>query len=167
MSFCQCSDLLVPGSTDKYYSGPQCLHETTSQESNYDRALSKATKSTTSDLTQQSETKNAKFLLTAQTNTEQAAAKAVPEVQKVTEENKNTVEDHKEDQTCNDHGVFYNKICYCDKKHSGLQCEFDLGHPGVKGSLAFVFYSVALMLGIITGSFVAKIYNANSKQLFL
>ena len=42
-----------------------------------------------------------------------------------------------------------------------------MAHPGVKGPVAFVFYGVALMLGIVTGGFVAKIYNENDKKLFL
>jgi hypothetical protein len=43
----------------------------------------------------------------------------------------------------------------------------DLAHPGVKATVSFIFYGVALFLGLVTGSFVAKIYNENNKQLFL
>ena len=42
-----------------------------------------------------------------------------------------------------------------------------MAHPGVKGPIAIVFYSVAVLLGIITGAFVAKIYNENGRKLFV
>ena len=70
-------------------------------------------------------------------------------------------------QGCNNNGICFNKTCYCDKYHSGEKCEKDLAHPGVKGPISFVFYGVALVLGLVTGAFVAKIYNENHKKLFL
>ena len=33
--------------------------------------------------------------------------------------------------------------------------------------MTYIFYSVALFLGLVTGGFVAKIYNENHKKLFL
>ena len=68
---------------------------------------------------------------------------------------------------CNDAGICRKQICYCDKYHSGEKCEKDLAHPGVKSPIGFVFYGVALLLGLVTGGFVAKIYNDNGKHLFL
>ena len=70
-------------------------------------------------------------------------------------------------QGCHNSGICFNKSCYCDKYHSGEHCEHDLAHPGVKSPITFIFYAVALVLGLVTGAFVAKIYNENHKQLFL
>ena len=68
---------------------------------------------------------------------------------------------------CNNAGICKKQVCYCDKYHSGEKCESNLAHPGVKAPIGFVFYGVALLLGLITGGFVAKIYNENGKKLFL
>lgn len=64
---------------------------------------------------------------------------------------------------CSGNGICFSKSCYCDVFHAGENCEMDLAHPGVKGSMSFIFYGVALFLGLVTGSFVAKIYNENNK----
>ena len=71
------------------------------------------------------------------------------------------------DGDCNGNGICFSKSCYCDLYHGGEKCEMDLAHPGVKATVSFIFYGVALFLGLVTGSFVAKIYNENNKQLFL
>ena len=42
-----------------------------------------------------------------------------------------------------------------------------MAHPGVKSPIAIVFYGVATLLGLVTGGFVAKIYNENGKRLFM
>ena len=68
---------------------------------------------------------------------------------------------------CNNSGICKGGICYCDKYHSGDKCDKDLAHPGVKAPISYVFYSVACLLGLITGGFIAKIYNENDKKLFL
>ena len=68
---------------------------------------------------------------------------------------------------CNNNGICFNSVCYCNKYHSGEKCDKDMAHPGVKAPVTFVFYGVALMLGIVTGAFVAKIYNENDKKLFI
>ena len=68
---------------------------------------------------------------------------------------------------CNNAGICKKEVCYCDKYHSGDNCEKDLAHPGVKSPINFIFYSVALLLGLVTGAFVAKVYNENDKKLFL
>lgn len=60
---------------------------------------------------------------------------------------------------CNGAGICQNKVCFCDKYHAGENCEKDLAHPGVKAPLTFIFYGVALLLGLCTGAFVAYIYN--------
>ena len=85
-------------------------------------------------------------------------AVAKTETEKVTK-----VETKKEEPSCNGHGLAVKGTCYCDKHHSGEQCEFDLGHPGVKKKTSRMFYFLALCLGIVTGTFVAKVYNANGK----
>lgn len=71
------------------------------------------------------------------------------------------------DAGCNKVGICFDKKCFCDKYHTGEKCENDLAHPGVKAPISFIFYGVALFLGLITGGFVAKIYNENNKKLFL
>ena len=71
------------------------------------------------------------------------------------------------ESACSGHGICFNKACYCDMYHFGEMCDADLAHPGVKTPLSLVFYSIALILGLTTGGFVAKIYNENQKQLFL
>lgn len=68
---------------------------------------------------------------------------------------------------CNGAGICKSEVCYCDKYHSGAKCEKDLAHPGVKAPIGFIFYGVALFLGLVTGGFVAKIYNDNGRKLFL
>ena len=72
-----------------------------------------------------------------------------------------------EQNACNNHGVCSNKVCYCDLYHTGEACETDLAHLGVRIPLSLAFYLIALVLGLVTGGFVAKIYNDNRKQLFL
>ena len=71
------------------------------------------------------------------------------------------------DKACNKVGICFQGSCFCDKYHAGEACDKDLAHPGVKGATSFIFYGVALFLGLITGGFVAKIYNENNKKLFL
>ena len=71
------------------------------------------------------------------------------------------------EKACNGAGICQNKVCFCDKYHAGENCEKDLAHPGVKAPLTFIFYGVALLLGLCTGAFVAYIYNQNGKKLFL
>lgn len=71
------------------------------------------------------------------------------------------------DGNCSGNGICFTKSCYCDIYHGGDNCEMDLAHPGVKAPVTFMFYGVALFLGLVTGSFVAKIYNDNNKKLFL
>ena len=68
---------------------------------------------------------------------------------------------------CNKVGICFQGTCFCDKYHAGDACDKDLAHPGVKGATGIMFYGVALFLGLITGGFVAKIYNENNKKLFL
>ena len=82
---------------------------------------------------------------------------------------KQSYEDDKScgDKGCNSNGICFSSVCYCNKYHSGEKCEQDMAHPGVKAPITFVFYAVALLLGIVTGGFVAKIYNENDKKLFL
>ena len=65
------------------------------------------------------------------------------------------------DNACSGHGICFREACYCDMYHFGDICEADLAHPGVKTPLSLIFYAIALVLGLTTGGFVAKIYNEN------
>lgn len=42
-----------------------------------------------------------------------------------------------------------------------------MAHPGVKTPLSLLFCAIAMLLGLTTGGFVAKIYNDNRKRLLL
>lgn len=63
------------------------------------------------------------------------------------------------DKGCNGNGICKGGQCFCDKHHTGEKCDEDMKHPGVKAPLTFIFYGAALFLGLITGGFIAKIYN--------
>jgi hypothetical protein len=68
---------------------------------------------------------------------------------------------------CSGNGICKGGVCFCDKYHTGDKCEESVAHPGVKAPMTFIFYGSALFLGLVTGGFVAKIYNENNKKLFL
>ena len=69
-------------------------------------------------------------------------------------------------EACHAHGICSNSSCYCNKYYSGEHCEKSLVHPGVTIKESLLFYGVSLCLGLITGGFVAKVYNANGRKLF-
>ena len=70
-------------------------------------------------------------------------------------------------EACHAHGICSNTSCYCNKYFSGDHCEKGLAHPGVTIKESLLFYGVSLCLGLITGGFVAKVYNSNGRKLFL
>ena len=70
-------------------------------------------------------------------------------------------------EACHAHGICSNTSCYCSKYFSGDHCEKGLAHPGVTIKESLLFYGVSLCLGLITGGFVAKVYNSNGRKLFL
>ena len=152
VSYCSCLDLKADG-MDGYYSGPQCAYE----------IFVKEVEMPSAQITPVLPESSNNMANTMSPPTDYEAHQIITaQVAKVAYENDKSCGDG-----CNDAGICRSSVCYCDKYHSGDKCEKDLAHPGVKAPIGFVFYGIALLLGLVTGGFVAKIYNDNGKHLFL
>lgn len=163
LSYCKCLDLQSPSGPGKFFTGPQCQFETNA-EIPASLVQEQAQTSSATPLSMAINVNEPKSLIqvVSSTTEEKKAAEKGGAPKKPALENDGTC-----DGDCNKVGICFQKKCFCDKFHSGEKCELDLAHPGVKAPISFIFYGVALFLGLITGGFVAKIYNENNKKLFL
>ena len=67
-------------------------------------------------------------------------------------------------KNCNNVGICKNEVCYCDLYHSGKSCEKDIAHPGVKTWVSFIFFIIAVVLGVFTGYFIIQIQKKHNKK---
>ena len=153
LNYCRCTDLFA--GEGKYFTGPRCQYEATV-------ANHFAPAELTLPQTEREATINqAQIGAQQEENVTTSAGGGLSAKRKFANDGSCG------DQACNSHGICSKKVCYCDLYHTGEACERDLAHPGVQAPLSALFCAVALTLGLITGGFVAKVYNDNRKQLFL
>lgn len=162
VQYCHCIDLPVAGLENVFYTGPQCqfTHEHTQADT---VAASPVTTTTGNDdiFLAFSQSQDASTTTAETTPTETAEPTETVEM----------AEALPDDGTCGSSGCYglgicSNAVCFCDGYHSGAHCEIDIAHPGIKNGLAYMFFGVAAFLGLVTGYFIAKIYNENNKRLF-
>ena len=158
-SYCQCTDLQAD--IDRYFTGPQCQYTTTIEQRGQSIAPN--------DLDDAITLTNTAAQISAQEDVNPIEEKVTASSSESLESKKKFANDGtcNELDSCNNHGICSKQVCYCDLYHTGEACETDLAHLGVRIPLSLAFYFIALVLGLITGGFVAKIYNDNRKQLFL
>ena len=154
LNYCRCAGLKA--GYDKYFTGPQCQYEAT-VANHLAPAAEPSLPQTEPEAT----------LNQAQIGAKQEEKVTFSDGRDFSVKRKFANDGSCGDPACNSHGICSNKVCYCDLYHTGEACERDLAHPGVQAPLSALFCAVALTLGLITGGFVAKVYNDNRKQLFL
>ena len=152
MRYCTCLDLSA--GEDKWFSGPQCAFEAGVKDKT--AAASKPTPEPVATVETQTEPK----ALSQTTNMSMAQTTLQANASKLDD-------DGSCEGGCNGNGICKGGTCYCNKSYTGDKCNEDIAHPGVKAPMTFIFYGSALFLGLVTGGFVAKIYNENNKKLFL